>query len=153
MFGSTPVFLGRDRRMRQGICRRIPLLSSSGIDDILLAVAKQRSAIQGQRENELKNSISGYAARNKWQAFRHLGHYVTLCGPGRSIRLDVALGVPTSAELERAWCIGAEHDTKRIVYDSIGLTNAMADHLAFLGKRLPIELLDVGNTSDWSVIP
>jgi hypothetical protein len=97
--------------------------------------------------------ILAYARGKNGKAISHLGRYVTLSGAGPTIRLDIALGVPTRMELERAWRDGVEHDPKRIVYNRMGLTSAMSDHLAFLSKRLPIELLDGEEAVSWRVIP
>jgi hypothetical protein len=147
------VDLDRAGRLRRGCRRRVPLLSDTGIDDILRAVAGERTAMQQHRENELQKSISAYAERRNWEAVPHLGRFVALRGPASTIRLDIALGVPTSMELERAWRHSGERDPKRIVYDPIGLTNTMANHLAFLSQRLPLELLDVRDALNWRVIP
>jgi hypothetical protein len=152
LFAPTIVRLDQRGRLHKG-SRRVPLLSNTGVNDILHAVAEERTKIQVHREDELRELISAYARSKNWKALSHLGRYVTLSSAGLAIRLDIALGVPTSMELERAWRDGAEHDPKRIVYNRMGLTNAMSDHLAFLSKRLPIELLDVEEAASWRVIP
>jgi hypothetical protein len=152
VFAPTIVRLDLRGRLQKGD-GGVPLLSNTDVNDILHAVAEERTKIQIHREDEMRESILDYAQDKNWKAISHLGRYVTLSGAGRSVRLNIALGVPTSMELERAWCDGAEHDQKRIVYNRMGLTNAMSDHLDFLSKRLPIELLDVQETASWRVIP
>jgi TIR domain len=133
------------------------LLSDSAVREILQLVARERTELQKTREEGLRRSILAYVKRHRdWEAVSHLGRFVTLRnpvqGPASTMRLNIALGMPTSMELQEAWKFGAEHDPKRIVYDRNGLTNAMAEHLAFLGGRLSLELLDVDECLSWGVI-
>jgi hypothetical protein len=66
----------------------------------------------------------------------------------------LALGVPTSLDLERAFRSGvAGKPAGRLLYDPLGITNRQADHLNFLGTRLDLEYLDPKTALQWAIIP
>jgi hypothetical protein len=128
-------------------------LTNAGLKELLHAVASERTAVQRQREQEVARAVETYAQRCNYTVVSHLGRYLELVGPGGQVRLDVALGLPTSIELALAWTSAGSQVPKYVVYDPLGITNHMADHLDFLGKRFPLELLDWRDSLNWRILP
>ncbi len=84
----------------------------------------------------------------------HQGRFIALDDSRGRVFLDIALGVPTSYDLQRA-CVAARipppcTKTIRVLYDPFGITNEQAEHLKFLRERLDLELLDYRKADQWS---
>src|SRR5262249_3865169 len=86
----------------------ITRLSSAAVQEILHKVAEQRTVVQEKREQRVFNSIMAYANREGWDAVSFPGRHIELRHrqDGRLVRLDVAFGVPTSRDIERAFTNG-----------------------------------------------
>jgi hypothetical protein len=128
-------------------------LTPDGIKDVLRKVADMRTDMQMLREEQLMSPIRAYARKKGWKIVPYLGRHIELHDGHRRILLDMALGVPTSLDLERAFRSGTEPIKGRLVYDPLGITNRHADHLDFLGSRLALEFLDPGAALQWTLIP
>ena len=128
-------------------------LTDTGLNDVLHAVAAERTAVQQQREHEVLRAVQAYAAGHNHSVVAHLGRYMELVGPRGTVRLDVALGLPTSMELATAWISAGNQTPKYVVYDPVGITDRFADHLAFLGTRFPLQLLNMRDSLNWRVLP
>ena len=133
----------------QGITRLAP----STVMQILRKVAEERTAVQEKREQLVFTSIQAYADSKGFDAVSFLGRHIELRHRqnGRLVRLDVALGVPTSRDIERAFVNGApkpggspqdQTPQGRLVYNPLGITDAQSRHLRFLGKELKLQLLN-----------
>jgi len=132
---------------------RPTILTDTGVTEIVRTVAGLRTALQEQREARMVRPIEAYAQGKSWQALFHPGRYIELRGgSGKPIRLDLALGAPTSRDLERV-VANAATAPGRLVYDPLGITNEAAKHLEFLRGRLGLEYLDPKDTLRWTVIP
>jgi TIR domain len=128
-------------------------LTPDGIKDVLRKVADMRTDMQMLREEQLMSPIRAYARKKGWKIVPYLGRHIELHDGQRRILLDMALGVPTSLDLERAFRSGTGRINGRLVYDPLGITNRHADHLDFLGSRLALEFLDPGAALQWTIIP
>jgi len=128
-------------------------LTPDGIKDVLRRVADMRTDMQMLREEQLMSPIRAYARKKGWKIVPYLGRHIELHDGQRRILLDMALGVPTSLDLERAFRSGRGNIAGRLVYDPLGITNRHADHLDFLGSRLALEFLDPGAALQWTIIP
>ena len=133
-------------------------LTPAAVLRILRKVAEIRTAAQQQREDEVFAPIKAYAKQKGWSAVSYLGRHIELReghegeGDGR-VRLDIALGVPTSRDIERAFTNASpKPPAGRLVYSLIGITDAQSEHLKFFGKALKLDLLDPGTALDWTVI-
>jgi hypothetical protein len=132
---------------------RVTMLTPAGITKILHTVADLPTALQQQREAQLVRPVEVYAQKKNWQAVCYLGRFIELRSGSDRIRLDLALGVPTSRDLERAFRSGdASRGRGRLVYDPLGITNSQADHLDFLGSRLGLQFLDPKTALQWTLI-
>jgi len=132
----------------------VKALTPTGITEILRKVADMRTAMQRHRERELLRPVSAYAQTRGWKATPFLGRHIELSDGVTHIRLNLALGVPSSRDLERAFRSGtARKPTGRLLYDPLGITNQQADHLNFLGSRLDLEYLDPKTALQWTIIP
>src|SRR6478735_3901518 len=127
--------------------RGVTRLSSAAVQEILRKVAEERTVVQEKREQLVFKSIMAYANREGWDAVSFLGRHIELRRrqDGRLVRLDVALGVPTSRDIERAFTNGepkpaGEKATEdktpegRLVYNPLGITNVQSRHLRFFRK-------------------
>jgi hypothetical protein len=142
-----------DDRLAKSRDGRPTLLTDTGLTEIVRTVASLRTALQEQREMRLVRPIEAYAQAKRWQALFHPGRYIELrSGSGAPIRLDLALGAPTSRDLEGA-IVNAASSPGRLVYDPLGITDEAAKHLEFLRERLDLEYLDPKDTLRWTVIP
>jgi hypothetical protein len=131
---------------------RVRSLTPSGIAKILQTVADLRTELQNQREDEVVRPIEAYARAKNWDAVCYPGRFIELRKGKDRVRLDVALGLPNSHDLERAFRNALPADA-RIVYDPLGITDKQADHIAFLGSKLPVQFLDYKAAPQWDVIP
>jgi TIR domain len=135
--------------------RGVTRLSSAAVQEILRKVAEERTVVQEKREQLVFKSIMAYANREGWDAVSFLGRHIELRRrqDGRLVRLDVALGVPTSRDIERAFTNGepkpaGEKATEdktpegRLVYNPLGITNVQSRHLRFFRKQLQLHFLD-----------
>lgn len=145
----STVELARDGRLTSD-----GTLTEAGIAAVLDAVAGERTEVQRQREAEIRFAVEDYARRFGLTVTAHPGRHIELTGPdGRPVRLDIALGLPTSTELAMAWQAVTDETTERqVVYDPLGLTRTASDHLAFLGQRFPIRLLNFRDSLTWPAL-
>jgi hypothetical protein len=131
----------------------VEALEPAGIEEILRKVADQRTEMQRIRERELLQPIAAYAKTKSWNAVPYLGRHIELNNGTDTIHLDIALGVPTSFDLERAFVSRREEgEAGKLVYDPLGTTNRQARHLDFLRSQLKLEYLDPRKTLSWTVI-
>jgi hypothetical protein len=138
-------------KIRDGEVRE---LETAGITKIVRTVANQRTTMQQIRERELLQPIAAYAEKKAWTAVPYLGRHIELKKDKDTIHLDIALGVPTSFDLERAFRSDRkEEEGRKLVYDPLGITNRQARHLDFLGSHLELEYLNPRETLKWTVIP
>jgi hypothetical protein len=132
----------------------VAALTPLGIKYVLRRVADMRTAMQRHRERELLRPVAAYAQAKGWKAVHYLGRHIDLNHGATHIRLDLALGVPTSLDLERAFRAGRMGTPSgRLLYDPLGITNRQADHLNFLGSRLNLQYLDPRTALQWTIIP
>jgi hypothetical protein len=140
-------------------------LSSAAVRESLRKVAEERTVVQEKREQLVFKSIMAYANREGWDAVSFLGRHIELRRrqDGRLVRLDVALGVPTSGDIERAFTNGepkpaGEKATQdktpegRLVYNPLGITNVQSRHLRFFRKQLQLQFLDPNAALQWSIL-
>jgi TIR domain-containing protein len=128
-------------------------LTPEGIKQVLRQVANQRTDMQRIREVQLVRPIRAYAGNKGWNVVSYLGRHIELQNGDNKIHLDMALGVPTSFDLERAFLSRTdEKAVGRLVYDQLGITNRQARHLHFLGSRLLLEYLDPRTALKWTII-
>lgn len=128
-------------------------LAPEGVTHLLRVVADLRSALQDQREAQLVRPVEVYAQTRGWRAVRYPGRHVELRKGSERIRLDLALGVPTSRDLERAFRHAETNKaTGRVIRDPLGMTNGQASHLHFLGERMGLQFLDPKATRNWTVV-
>jgi hypothetical protein len=143
-----------DRRsayVKGGVVRA---LTPIGINQVLRKVADMRTAMQRHREKELLRPVRVYAQTKGWKAVPYLGRHIELDDGVTRIRLNLALGVPTSLDLERSFqSESAGNPSGRLLYDPLGITNQQADHLNFLGSHLDLQYLDPKTASQWTIIP
>jgi hypothetical protein len=145
--------------------RGVTRLSSAAVQEILRKVAEERTVVQEKREQLVFKSIMAYANREGWDAVSFLGRHIELRRrqDGRLVRLDVALGVPTSRDIERAFTNGepkpaGEKATEdktpegRLVYNPLGITNVQSRHLRFFRKQLQLHFLDPNAALQWSIL-
>lgn len=146
----STVELARDGRLEDD-----GTLSEAAVEAVLNAVAGERTAVQRQREAEVRFAVESYAKRFGLNVTAHPGRHIELTGPDdRAVRLDIALGLPTSAELAMAWqAVSDATANRQVVYDPLGLTRPASDHLAFLGERFPIRLLNFRESLTWPALP
>lgn len=129
-------------------------LTPAGLLEVLRRVADLRTALQQQREEQIVKPIRAYAQANGWQAVPYLGRHIELRKGQDRIHLDVALGVPTSFDLERAFkTADPRPPAGRLVYDPLGITDYQAEHLDFLRSQLALQYLDPKVALQWTVIP
>jgi len=145
--------------------RGVTRLSSAAVQEILRKVAEERTVVQEKREQLVFKSIMAYANREGWDAVSFLGRHIALRRrqDGRLVRLGVALGVPTSRDIERAFTNGepkpaGEKATEdktpegRLVYNPLGITNVQSRHLRFFRKQLQLHFLDPNAALQWSIL-
>jgi hypothetical protein len=129
-------------------------LTSAGLSEVVHRVADLRTAMQEQREDELVEPIRHYARSKGWNVVRYLGRHIELRKGDDRIHLDVALGVPTSQDLERAFRAAHPRPSAgRLVYDPLGITNRQAAHLDFFRSELKLQFLHPKAALQWRVIP
>jgi hypothetical protein len=132
----------------------VNVLTPDGIMKILRTVSSVRTRLQQIREDQLLRPVRAYAQSKGWEAVCYLGRHIELHSGSDNICLDVALGVPTSFDLERAFVNGsARHAAGRLVYDPLGITNRQADHLHFLGSHLALQYLNPRSSMQWTILP
>jgi hypothetical protein len=130
------------------------ILTPDGITKILRTVASVRTELQQIRETQLLRPVKAYAQSKGWTAISYLGRHIELRSGSDRVYLDVALGMPTSFDLERAFVTGsARHAAGRLVYDPLGITNRQADHLHFLGSHLDLQYLNPRSSLQWTILP
>jgi TIR domain len=123
--------------------------------EVLRRVADLRTALQQQREEQLLRTIEVYARSKGFEAVPYLGRHIELRQRrgDKRVRLYVALGVPTSRDLERSFKLGDPRPPKgRLVYNRIGITDQQSAHLNFFGAELNLDLLDPKETLQWTVL-
>lgn len=131
----------------------VEALEEAGITEILRKVADQRTEMQRIRERELLRPIAAYARKKCWKAVPYLGRHIELNKGTDTIHLDIALGVPTSFDLERAFRSRRKKgEAGKLVYDPLGTTDRQARHLNFLRSKLKLQYLDPRKTLNWTVI-
>ena len=149
-----PIFLERREIVSDGDGRKS--LTPEAVLKVLRRVADLRTALQRQREEGLLRTIGGYSASKGFDAVPYLGRHIELRqrqGAMR-VRLDVALGVPTSHDLERSFSKGEPRPPKgRLVYSRVGITDQQSAHLNFFGAELNPDLLDPKDALQWAVLP
>jgi TIR domain len=132
----------------------VNVLTQAGVTAILRTVSSVRTRLQQIREEQLLLPVRAYAMSRGWTMVSYLGRHIELRSGSDSICLNVALGIPTSFDLERAFVAGsARHAAGRLVYDPLGITNRQADHLHFLGSHLALQYLNPRSSLQWSVLP
>ena len=141
-------------KIERGPVDTVKELEPGGITKILRMVADQRTRMQLIRERELLQPITAYAEKNKWTAVPYLGRHIELRRKDEDpIHLDIALGVPTSFDLERAVrSHRAKGEAGKLVYDPLGTTDRQAHHLNFLRSHLKLKYLNPRETLKWTVI-
>jgi hypothetical protein len=148
----SPVLLdGAKAKIENGSVER---LTPAGVLEVVRRVADLRTNLQELREDEIVKPIRDYAQSRGWTAVRYLGRHIELRKGRDRIQLDVALGVPTSQDIERTF--RAAHPRPpagRLVYDPLGITSRQAAHLDFFRSELRLQFLDPKNTLQWTVIP
>ncbi len=148
----SPVLLDRTKvTMLNGA---VQSLMPAGVLEVVRRVANLRTSLQELREDKIVKPIRDYAQNRGWTAVRYLGRHIELRKGHDRIQLDVALGVPTSLDLERTF--KAAHPCPpagRLVYDPLGITNRQAAHLDFFRSELKLQFLDPKNTLQWTVLP
>jgi hypothetical protein len=140
-------------------------LASVAVQEILRKVAEERTLVQEKREQLVFKWIQAYADREGWDAVSFLGRHIELRHrqDGRMVRLDIALGVPTSRDIEHAFTNGEpkppgekafEDRTPegRLVYNPLGITNAQSRHLRFFRKHLQLQFLNPNAALQWSIL-
>ena len=131
-------------------------LTPGALLEVLRRVAELRTALQQQLEEQLLRTIEVYADSKGFEAVSYLGRHIELRQRqgDKRVRLDVALGVPTSRDLERSFMLGDPRPPKgRLVYTRIGITDQQSAHLNFFGAELNLHLLDPKETLQWTVLP
>jgi hypothetical protein len=131
-------------------------LTPEAVLEVLRRVADLRTALQQQREEQLLRTIEAYADSKGFEAVPYLGRHIELRHRqgAKRVRLDVALGVPTSRDLERSFRKADPRPPKgRLVYSRIGITDQQSAHLNFFGAELNLDLLDPKETFQWTVLP
>jgi hypothetical protein len=149
-----PIFLEKEDIATDGAGGKS--LTPDAVLKVLRCVADLRTALQQQREDNLVKTIEAYANGNHFDAVPYLGRHIELRqrGGDKRVRLDVALGVPTSHDVERSFTGGSPHPPNgRLVYSRVGITNKQSAHLDFFGDKLKLDLLDPKETLQWSVLP
>jgi hypothetical protein len=132
-------------------------LKPEAILEVLRRVADLRTELHQQREEELLRPIEAYAQSKRFNAVHYLGRYIELReqhGAG-CVRLDLALGVPTSRDLERALRNALPRPPEgggRLVYDPVGITKPQLRHLRYLSKRLKLESFDPQTALQWNLL-
>lgn len=145
----SPIFLDGGRAaLRNGA---VQSLTPAGLSEILRRVADLRTSLQQLREEQIMRPIQHYARERGWSAVRFLGRHIELCKGADRIHLDVALGVPTSLDLERTF--KAERPPGRLVFDALGVTNRQMEHLDFFRSELKLQFLDPKDALRWKVLP
>lgn len=153
---------GQPQLQQGGISHVVPLepadfetetqaLSPAKLAEVLLAVAKERTFLQLQRDNDINRTIEDYAKRHGFTLRRHIGRYVDLSKGGSTVRLDINLGLPTSMELAVPWSVPnlPAQSPKQTVYQPLGLTDETEAHLKFLSNCFPIRLLHLSKSETW----
>jgi len=133
-------------------------LTPAGIVRIVRRVAIMRTRVQQLRERQVVRPIRRYARRKGWSTVSYLGRHIELRKDDECIHLDLALGVPTSCDLQDAVNVANPDDTVppkvgRLVYDRLGITDEQAKHLNFLGSKLNLEYLDPRTALQWTILP
>jgi hypothetical protein len=132
------------------------ILTPEAVLEVVRCVSDLRTTLQQYREEQFLRTIEVYADSKGFEAVPYLGRYIELRQRrgGKRVRLDVALGVPTSRDLERSSTQGNPRPPKgRLVYSRIGITDQQSAHLNFLGTELNLDLLDPKETFQWTVLP
>ena len=132
-------------------------LKPEAILTILRRVADLRTALQEQREDELLRPIEAYAQSKRFDAVPYLGRHIELREQhgARRVRLDLALGVPTSRDLERALRNARPRPPEgggRLVYDPVGIAKPQLTHLRYLSKRLKLDSFDPQTALQWNLL-
>ncbi|MET3973175.1 toll/interleukin-1 receptor domain-containing protein [Bradyrhizobium sp. S3.9.1] len=130
-------------------------LTPAGIRRVLRRVADMRTVMQLKRERGMLELVRCYAQTQGWTAVPYFGRHIELRQGAARIRLDLALGVPTSLDLERAFQSRSQRSRPagRLLYDPLGITDRQADHLNFLGTHLDLQYLHPNDASQWAFIP
>lgn len=120
-------------------------LSEGGLQEVLKAVALQRGAAHEHRERQLVQRLVRHAKRHGRSATVHKGRFINLKRGDESIRIDTVLGLPDSQRIQEAIearRAGTKADARaKLLYDPLGMTNRMSDHLRFLEDELPLCLV------------
>jgi hypothetical protein len=122
--------------------------------EVVRRVADLRTQLQELREGEIVRPIEDYARSKGWSTVRYLGRHIELRKGKDRIHLDVALGLPTSFDLERTFTAAHPRPPAgRLVYDPLGITNRQAAHLSFFRSELKLEFLDPKAALQWTILP
>jgi hypothetical protein len=121
---------------------------------ILRKVAEERTAVQEKREQLVFASIEAYADREGWDTVSFLGRHIELRNrnDGRLVRLDVALGVPTSHDIENAFTRADPRPGGCLVYNPLGITDEHSKHLRFFRNELGLQFLNPNAALQWSIL-
>jgi hypothetical protein len=111
-------------------------LTPAGLLEVVHRVADLRTEVQRLRQDEIVKPIRDYALRKGWNAVRYLWRRIELRNGQDRVHLEVALGVPTSQDLERTF--KAVSPGGRLVYDKLGITDQQAAHLDFFISELAL---------------
>lgn len=149
-----PVDLANAGMTPGGSGAAVDRLTDDGVRTILRTAANIRTEVQAYREHKILRHIDAHVTRRRWRAVLHPGRFITLHHTdGRQLLFDLALGLPTSQDMQRA-STTPRHPlpsdaTPRMLYEPLGITNQQADHLAFLRERLGLDLLDYRRADEW----
>lgn len=132
----------------------VTALTEEGLREIMRCVADLRTQLQQQRENQMLAPIKAYANHHGWDMVPYLGRHVVLKKGADHKRLEMALGVPTSRDLERSFNNAhPKPPAGRLVYDPLGITAGQAAHLEFLRSNLGLQYLNPRLALEWDILP
>lgn len=127
-------------------------LRSHILDEIVNQIAQQRSSAFHKREERMIHKVENFARLNHWSFVIHSGRYIIMDRGNGPCRIETMLGFPDAHRIqqavERKGFHGCSGKTP-LLYDPMAITNAMEDHLTFLEKELPIQLLSNQEIPQW----
>ncbi|WP_374368573.1 toll/interleukin-1 receptor domain-containing protein [Dongia sp.] len=129
-------------------------LTPKGLLEVVRRVADLRTKLQQMREEHVVKHVREYAQANGWQMLRYLGRHIELRKGSDRMHLNLALGVPTSQDIEQT--VRSAHPQPpagRLVYHPLGITSRQAEHLEFLRAKLGLEYLDPTTALQWDILP
>ena len=129
-------------------------LQPAAVSSLLHAVSAGRVDAQRYRERQLVQALCERAKENKVDTIVHPGRFVRLEDSRTSDHVEFAIGVPDSRRLEETVRRGAANaaasrqTAARLLYDPLGLTRILSDHLAFTAQKFDVDLLPKDRTED-----